>query len=112
MRSLLSLYATALFTSLVIVLFIVGTVRAFSHSNFFSSREVMMSPKTAVRLGLLSETDAPWAGGLVFKKNDMGGFDYREGRGLSFLTSTRSTDLDVPAECERVGGCDVRIPPR
>lgn len=112
MRSILSFYATRAMLIGAILMVAISTIYGFSHSNFVSNREIRMSPRTAVSLGLLSETEAPWSARLVFKKNDDGGYDYRDGGGLSVFTRTRTTDLDVRAECERIGGCEIWIPRR
>lgn len=49
-----------------------------------------MSPKTAVRLGLMEDNEAPFTG-LSFRKNEDGSYDYREGRAISFVGRTLHT---------------------
>lgn len=112
MLSTQSSFTARAFCVVAFLSLLVNVSLAFAHSLFYYQRDIIMSPKAAVRLGLMNDSHAPWAVGLVFRKNDNGGFDYRDRSQFSFLASTQHTDLDIPAECERVGGCEVRIPLR
>jgi len=87
---------------------ILGTVASLYHSAFFYKADGYMSPQTAVRLGLMKDNEAPFSGGLSFKKSENGGYDYREGSAIAFIGGTSHTDIDVVAECERLGGCEWR----
>jgi hypothetical protein len=54
----------------------------------------------------MKDNEAPFSGGLSFKKSENGGYDYREGSAIALIGGTSHTDIDVVAECERLGGCE------
>ncbi|MFJ3465892.1 hypothetical protein [Achromobacter spanius] len=72
-----------------------------------------MAPRTAVQLGLLDESEAPWSSSLKFRKAEGGGYEYRIGSKLLIVSipgATRHTTIDLAAECHRLGGCSIIIP--
>lgn len=93
-------------TAVATILVACGSVASLAHSLFFYRADGYMSPKTAVSLGLLEENDAPFSGGLAFVKNIDGGYDFREGHAINFLSSTSHTDIDLIDACQRIGGCE------
>ena len=66
-----------------------------------------IAPRTAVQLGLLDQRSAPYSSGIEFKRNEAGGYDYQEAGLMSVLQGTRNTALDLPVECQRLGGCKI-----
>ena len=90
------------------VLVIWGLAAALHHSVFFYTADGYMSPKTAVRVGLMKDEEAPFSGGLAFRKTGGGGYDYREEMATAFINRTGHTDIDLLAECERLGDCELR----
>lgn len=101
MRVLFGFYAS------IVAFLVLNMGWVYSHASFVRHAEIIMTPQTAVGLGLMSESFAPRSGGLVFQKNKLGGFDYRDAKAFAYARSTDSTNLDIPAECERIGGCEV-----
>jgi hypothetical protein len=87
---------------------ILGFVAALNHSVFFYTADGYMSPKTAVRVGLMKDEEAPFSGGLAFRKTEAGGYDYREEMARAFIDRTSHTHIDLIAECERLGDCELR----
>ena len=57
---------------------ILGFAASMYHSVFFYTADGYMSPETAVRVGLMKDEEAPFSGGLAFRKTEAGGYDYRE----------------------------------
>ena len=86
---------------------ICGLAAALHHSVFFYTADGYMSPKTAVRVGLMKDEEAPFSGGLAFRKT-AGGYDYREEMATAFIDRTGHTDIDLVAECQRLGDCELR----
>jgi hypothetical protein len=60
-------------------------------------------PKRLCGWGLWRITKPRLVGGLSFRRNEDGGYDYREGRAISFVGRTLHNDIDLAAECERLG---------
>jgi hypothetical protein len=85
-----------------------GLVAILYHTVFFYTADGYMSPKTAVRVGLLENEEALSSGGVAFRKAEGGGYDYREEMGTAFTDLTGHTDIDLFAECERLGDCELR----
>jgi hypothetical protein len=85
-----------------------GVAAVLYHSVFFYKADGVMSPKTAVRVGLMTHDEALSSRGLAFKKSESGGYVYREGRVIAFIDGTNRTSIDLATECERLGGCEVR----
>ena len=67
-----------------------------------------MSPETAIRVGLIKNEEATSSGRLAFRKTEAGGYNYREGKATAFMDGTGYTHIDLLAECERLGGCELR----
>ena len=95
-------------TTITAVIVLLGVAAGLYHSAFFYTADGVMSPQTAVRLGLLEDDEEGFSRGLVFKKSENGGYDYREGRVIAFVGGTNHTNIDLATECERLGGCKVR----
>lgn len=91
-----------------VIIVVIGTVASSYHSAFFYKADGYISPRTAVRLGLMDDREAPFAGGLAFKRDSAGGYEYRDGSALAIFGKTRHTDIDIAAECQRLGGCEWR----
>jgi hypothetical protein len=91
-----------------IAVVILGFAAALYHSVFFYTADGYMSPKTAVRVGLMKDEEAQFSGGLAFRKTGGGGYDYREEMARAFIDRTSHTDIDLVAECERLGDCELR----
>lgn len=91
-----------------IVIVAIGSAALFLHSSFFYQADGYMSPRTAEKLGLLASNEAPFSGGLAFRKNPEGGYDYRSGRAIAFFGTTSHTNIDLADACMRVGGCEWR----
>jgi hypothetical protein len=81
---------------------------ALRHSVFFYTADGYMSPRTAVRVGLMKDEEASFSGGLAFRKTGGGGYEYREEMATAFINRTGHTDIDLFAECERLGDCELR----
>lgn len=82
-----------------------GFAAILNHTVFFYTANGYMSPKTAVHAGLLKDEEAQSSGALDFRKTSPGGYDYREEMARGFIGLTGHTDIDLVAECERLGGC-------
>jgi hypothetical protein len=95
-------------TTITAVIVLLGVAAGLYNSAFFYTADGVMSTQTAVRLGLLEDGEAGFSRGLVFKKSGNGGYDYREGRVIAFIGGTSHTNIDLVAECERLGGCQLR----
>ena len=80
------------------------------HEWFFFTADGVISPKTAVSLGLIDEKDEPWVGGIVFKQNAAGGYDFRDGHVALFGGKTGHTEIDVLDVCIKAGECQVKKP--
>jgi hypothetical protein len=85
-----------------------GFAAILYHNVFFYTADGYMSPKTAMRLGLVDYEEASSSGGLAFKKSGPGIYAYREGRVTAFIGRTSHTRIDLVAECEHLGGCELR----
>jgi hypothetical protein len=86
---------------------VIGGLAAISyHTVFFYTADGYMSHETAVRAGLVENEEA--LGGLAFRKAEGGGYDYREEMATAFVDLTGHTDIDLFAECERLGDCELR----
>lgn len=93
----------------VILLFVaVMSALAIRHEWFFWTSDGVLSPKTAVSLRLIDESEAPWVGGLAFKRSANGGYDFREGRVIHFVGSTHHTDVDMLAACIQAAECKTK----
>ena len=95
-------------TTITIVIVLLGLTIGLYHSAFFYTADGVMSPETALSLGLLTEDEAQFSRGLVFRKSESGGYDYKEGRVIAFIGGTSHTEIDLVAECERLSGCQLR----
>ncbi|SEN09048.1 hypothetical protein SAMN05216404_102328 [Nitrosospira multiformis] len=93
-------------SSTVIVAWVLAA--ALRHSVFFYTADGYMSPRTAVRVGLMKDEEASFSGGLAFRKTGGGGYDYREEMAIAFIDQTGHTDIDLLAVCERLGDCELR----
>jgi len=89
----------------MLFLVVAATALVIRHEWFFFTSDGVISPKTAVSLGLIGENDAPWVGGLVFKRANEGGYDFREGHVTHFAGRTRHTEVDMFAACIKAGEC-------
>ena len=87
---------------------ILGVAAALHHAVFFYTADGYMSPKTAVRVGLMKDEEAAFSGGLAFRKTRGDGYDYREEMATAFVDRTSHTNIDLATECERLGGCELR----
>jgi hypothetical protein len=85
-----------------------GIAASLCHGAFFYKAEGYMSPETAIRLGLLKDDEARFSDGVVFRKSENGGYDYRKGRAITFIGQMSHTEIDLLAECERLRGCELR----
>lgn len=87
---------------------IFGIAAVLYHSVFFYKADGVMSPETAMRVGLMTDDAVLSSRGLAFQKSESGGYDYREGRVIAFIDGTNHTNINLAIECERLGGCEVR----
>jgi hypothetical protein len=88
---------------------VIGGFAAISyHTVFFYTADGYMSPRTAARVGLLENEEALTSGGVAFRKAEGGGYDYRKEMATAFIDLTGHTDIDLLAECERLGDCELR----
>lgn len=87
--------------------FIVGSVMGLRHNSFVQDADGLISPRTAERMGLLSDREAPFSNGLAFKDDAHAGFAYRETGVAGVMAPTMHTRLDLRAECRRLAGCQV-----
>ncbi|SEN96499.1 hypothetical protein SAMN05216404_10958 [Nitrosospira multiformis] len=101
------------FIPAVVAILVTGTaISGFAavlyHSLFFYKADGVMSRETARRLGLMKDDGAPFPDELAFRKSETGGYFYREGGITAFIDETSYTTIDLIAECERLGGCQLR----
>ena len=87
---------------------ILGLAAALYHSLFFYKADGVMSRETAKRLGFMKDDRASFSAELAFRKSETGGYFYREGGPAAFIDETSYTTIDLAAECERLGGCQLR----
>jgi hypothetical protein len=85
-----------------------GLAAVLYHSLFFNKADGVMSPETAKRVGLMKNDGASFSAELAFRKSETGGYFYREGGPTAFIDETSYTTIDLVAECERLGGCQLR----
>ena len=88
--------------------FVSGLTAILYHNVFFYKADGYMSSETAMRVGLMKDEKAPLSSGLAFKKSGASSYAYREGRVTAFIGRTNHTSIDLVAECERLGGCELR----
>ena len=103
-RTIIPTVVAALGTGVVVS----GFTAVLYHNVFFYKADGVMSPQTAVRVGLIKDEKALLSGGLAFKKSGAGSYGYREGKITAFIGRTSYTNIDLVAECERLGGCELR----
>ena len=84
-----------------------GFAAAIYHGFFFYKADGVMSRETAKHLRLMKDDGASYSE-LVFRKSETGGYFYREGGITAFIDETSYTTIDLLAECERLGGCQLR----
>ncbi|HHV7525819.1 TPA: hypothetical protein ACUNF5_007416 [Burkholderia orbicola] len=86
---------------------IAALVLSTRQMDFLNNADGFVSPQTAVAAGLISETEAPWSGGLVYKALADGGYEYTRGRDYLGLARKR-TNVDFAALCSKLGGCQLK----